>query len=662
MHDHILTDILTLLSAAVIGVLCFRLLRLPPVLGYLAVGALIGPHGFAWFVDAAEIRFIAELGVMFLMFMLGLEFSWPTLWRARGAVLGIGGGQVVVTALIGGLTAYALGLSIETSVIVGGAVAMSSTAILLKQMTDQGELNTRHGRMVVGVLLFQDLATLPFLVALPVLATAQQGLTLALLFALAKATAVFAIMVVVGRQLTSPIMHWIASSRSTEIFLLTSLLLILAAAAVADVAGLSVPLGAFLAGMVIGETPFRHQIQADIRPFQDVLLGLFFVTIGMQLDVRIVIGEWPIIFATVAAIVLIKPLIVLAVGFVARHNMAIVLRSGIALAHVGEFGLLLVSLGMREQVIKLETGQILLTAMVLSMVLAPFFVRWNYKFVRSLNLFRYREDLAAQEQQMAEAAQSLSQHVILCGFGRVGQTMARFLELEGLPYVALDLDAERIAQARASSKPVLYGDAGRFSLLEAAGVHRAQALVISFDELEMSIKIMQQVRQHCIDLPILVRIMDVADFDLLREAGATEVLPEALEASIFMGAQLLLLMGVPHSRVEEHMESVRGGEYRILLGLFRNEKAAEHSVEELQMVKLSRNMHGLGQTLAELGLRELGVEVVALRRGGIRIPRPPQEVSLRLGDILILSGRAADMADARHVLSYGPDSHTDKVC
>ena len=657
MHDHILIEILTLLSAAVIGVLCFRLLRLPPVLGYLAVGALIGPHGLAWFVDAAEIRFIAELGVMFLMFMLGLEFSWPTLWRARGAVVGIGGGQVVVTALIGGLTAYAFGLSIETSLVVGGALAMSSTAILLKQMTDQGELNTRHGRMVVGVLLFQDLATLPFLVALPVLATAQKGLTLALLIALAKATAVFAIMVVVGRQLTNPIMHWIAGSRSTEIFLLTSLLLILAAATVADVAGLSVPLGAFMAGMVIGETPFRHQIQADIRPFQDVLLGLFFVTIGMQLDVRTLIDAWPLIFAILAAIVFIKPAVVLAVGFIAHHNLAIVLRSGIALAHVGEFGLLLISLGMKEQVITLATGQILLTAMVLSMALAPLFVRWNYQFVKSLNLFRYREDLAAQEQRMAEAAHSLSQHVILCGYGRVGQSMARFLELEALPYVALDLDPERIAKAQAASKPVLYGDAGRFSLLEAAGVKRAQALVISFDELEMSIKIMQQVRQHCIDLPILVRIMDVADFDTLRDAGATEVLPEALEASIFMGAQLLLLMGVPHSRVEEHMESVRGGEYRILLGLFRNDKAsdtAEQNVAELEIVKLTRNMHGLGQTLAELGLRELGVEVIALRRGGIRIPHPAQEVSLRLGDILILSGRPADVAQVKYLLSHGP--------
>lgn len=659
MHDHLLIDILTLLSGAVVGVLGVRLLRLPPMLGYLAVGALIGPHGLAWLADAAEIRFLAELGVMFLMFMLGLEFSWPTLWRARGAVLGIGGGQVAVTALIAGFAAHAFGLRVETSVIVGGAIAMSSTAILLKQMTDQGELNTRHGRMVVGVLLFQDIATLPFLVALPVMATAQQGLASALLIAIAKAAAVFAAMVVLGRQLTNPVMHRVAGTRSAELFLLASLLLILAAAAVADAAGLSMPLGAFLAGMVLGETAFRHQIQADIKPFQDVLLGLFFVTIGMQLDMRFLINGWPTVLALLAAIVLIKPAVVLAVGFLARHNLAIALRSGIALAHVGEFGLLLVSLGMREQVLSVETGQILLTTMVLSMALAPMFVRWNYQFVRSLNLFSYRENLVTQEQQVTEAAQSLIQHVVLCGYGRVGQSLAKFLELEGLSYVALDLDPERVANARVASKPVLYGDAGRFSLLEAAGLHRARALVISFDELGMAIKILQQVRQHRVDLPILVRIMDVADLDSLRDAGATEVLPEALEASIFMGAQLLLLMGVPHSRVEEHMEAVRGGEYRLLGGLCRDDKAPNatgHAVEELQTVRLSRDMYGLGQTLAKLGLGELGVEVIALRRGGIRIPHPPQEIALRVGDILVLSGQARDLAQASYVLSQGPQS------
>lgn len=659
MHDRLLIDILTLLGAAVVGILGVRLLRLPPVLGYLAVGALVGPHGLAWFVDAAEIHFIAELGVMFLMFMLGLEFSWPTLWRARVAVFGIGGGQVALTALIGGLTAHAFGLPLDTSVIVGGAIAMSSTAILLKQMTDQGELNTRHGRMVVGVLLFQDLATLPFLVALPVMATAQQGLASALMIALGKAAAVLATMVIVGRQLTSPVMHWIAGSRSAELFLLSSLLLIFAAATVADMTGLSMPLGAFLAGMVLGETPFRHQVQADIRPFQDVLLGLFFVTIGMQLDVRFLIHGWPIVLALLAAIVLIKPVVVLAVGYLARHNLAIALRSGIALAHVGEFGLLLVSLGMHERVLPLRTGQILLTTMVLSMALAPMLVRWNYRFVTSLNLFRYRENLMSQEQQVSEAAQSLSEHVILCGYGRVGQSLARFLELEGLPYVALDLDPESVAKARARSKPVLYGDAGRFSLLEAAGLHRAQALVISFDELEMAIKILQQVRQHRVDLPILVRAMDVNDLESLRSAGATEVLPEALEASIFMGAQLLLLVGVPHSRVEEHMEAVRGGEYRLLRGLFHESvepHASAHAVEELQSVRITRDMYGLGQILGNLGLRELKVEVIALRRGGIRIPYPTQDISLRVGDILVLSGRAGDLAQARYVLSHGPEN------
>lgn len=363
--------------------------------------------------------------------------------------------------------------------------------------------------------------------------------------------------------------------------------MIVGSAAVADTAGLSMPLGAFLAGMVLGETAFRHQIQADVRPFQDVLLGLFFITIGMQLDLRVLISGWTTVLALLAAILAVKPAVVLAAGFLTRHNLAIALRSGIALAHVGEFGLLLVSLAMAEQVLSFDTGQILLTTMVLSMALAPLWVSWNYQFVQSLNLFGYRENLVTQEQQVTEAAQFLTEHVILCGFGRVGQSLARFLELERLPYVALDLDPERVAKARLASKPVRYGDAGRLSLLEAAGMHRARALVISFDELGMAIKILQQVRQHRADLPVLVRIMDVADLDSLREAGATAVLPEALEASIFMGAQLLLLMGVPHSRVAERMEAVRGGEYRLLRGFFHRDNETLPSASKNRQHRLS---------------------------------------------------------------------------
>jgi CPA2 family monovalent cation:H+ antiporter-2 len=655
MGQHLLIEILVLLALTVIVVALFRQVRLPPLIGYLLVGLLVGPNGLVLMADGAEIRFMAELGVMFLMFLVGLEFSLPVLLAARGVVFGLGGSQVAVTAVLGGAAAYFAGVPWPAAVAIGGAVAMSSTAILIKQLAEQGDLKTRHGRMIVGVLLFQDLATLPFLVAVPVLAQGDGSITVPLAMALATGAAVFLLMAVAGRWFAARLLRQIAATRSAELFLLTVLLLILGAAAIADAAGLPLALGAFLAGMVIGETPYRHHVEADIRPFQDVLLGLFFITIGMRLDPRLVIESWQTVLLLLAAIMIGKALVITALGVTSRSHPGVVLRSAISLAHVGEFGMLLMALSMMSGLIAADLGQVILAAMVLSMLLAPLLLRWSYLILHGLNLFGYREDLARQDQAVERAARELSAHVILCGYGRVGQNLARFLEVEGVSFIALDLDAERVHEAQTAGDRVLYGDAGRYSLLQAAGIDRAKVLALTFSDLPMAQKVLRQVRQHQSDLPIIVRASDVAELEVLHAAGATDVVPETMEASLVMGAQLLLLAGIPSSRVEAHATHIRGDQYRALRGIFRGTESPRGGAyaEELRALCLTENAFAVGRSLSELELADLHVRLLAVRRGAIRVPEPTLDTSFRCGDTLVLFGRPEALSRAEQMLLSG---------
>jgi len=647
MDHEILIDILLLLAVTVLVVGLFQRLRIPAIIGYLAVGVLIGPNALSWLTDAEEIHFMAELGVVFLMFMVGLEFSLPVMAASRAAIFGFGGAQVLLTGGLAAALAFAIGLPLPAAIVAGGALAMSSTAIVLRQLTEQGELATRHGRLAVSVLLFQDLAVLPFLVAIPVLAGGGGGMPLALLLALVKSALVFVAMLIAGRLLVSPVIHWVARTNSTDFFVLATLLLILAAAAAADFAGLSLAIGAFLAGMVVGETPFKNYVEEEIRPFRDVLLGLFFVTIGMQLDLPVIVASWETVTLLLMAIALGKPLLILALTPLGNTHPGVVFRTGISLGHVGEFGLLITSFALGHGLIGVSPGQPVLAAMVVSMMLAPLAIRWNGVGVKRWNFLGYRDNLERQEVRAARITEELADHVIVCGYGNYGRHLVRFLELEGVPYIALDTDADSVRRARVAHKRVLYGNAGRYTLLEAVGIGRARALAITFDEPDMALKIIQQVRPQLPDLPILVRAADVSDLDDLESAGASDVLPEALEASIQLAAQLLLILGVPHSRVEEHMDTVRGDQYRLLRGCLTSTGpgSANECPETLRAVRVTDGCRVVGLTLKDIDPQSRGITVVALRRAGIRVPEIGMDTAFRPRDMLVLAGPPAALED-----------------
>ncbi|MFZ9433049.1 MAG: cation:proton antiporter [Burkholderiaceae bacterium] len=647
------------LLAAVVGVVGFRLLKLPPMLGYLSVGVLIGPHALGLAADSTSVEYLAEFGVVFLMFVIGLEFNLPKLRSMRTLVFGLGMSQVLLTiggALIGNLMLAWLfhtfgqgwGLDWKGALVLGGAMAMSSTAIVVKLMAERLELESEHGRRVMGVLLFQDLAVVPLLVLVPALGSSAgaDGLALSLGLALVKAAVLLGVLLVGGQK----VMRWwltlVARRKSEELFVLNLLLVTLGLAWLTEHAGLSLALGAFVAGMLIAETEYKHQVETDIRPFHDVLLGLFFITIGMKLDWRPILDQWGLVLLLTLGPVLAKALLVAALAWLFRAPSGVALRTGLYLAQAGEFGFVLLTLGAEQALIDPKWVSPVLASMVLSMLATPFLILYSNAIVARL----VASDWLMQSVQLTSIAKKSMRteaHIIIAGYGRSGQNLARILEREHMPYMALDLDPDRVRQAAAAGQSVVFGDAARIQSLMAAGLARASAVVVSYHDTPSAMKILQLVREHAPQVPVLVRTIDDTDLEKLRAAGATEVVPEAIEGSLMLASHALALVGVPMRRVIRMTRDARDARYGLLRGYFHG--ADDDTVEELEQerlltVILPTAAAAIGQALGDLALPAIGVQVVSVRHAGGSVQQPADDLVLQAGDALVLSGRPEPLA------------------
>ncbi len=654
-----LEQVVILLAASVIAVTVFRRLSLPPILGYLFVGIVVGPFGLAWLDNTEDIRFLAEFGVVFLLFTLGLEFSFSQLIAMRRAVLGLGGAQVALSTLAIGAVALMFGLGWEIALILGGALAMSSTAIVIKQLTEQMEINQPHGRLSVGVLLFQDVAFIPFLILIAALSGAgENSIAMELFIALLTGAFVFAAMLGVGRWLLRPMFHEIAYTRSPELFTLTVLLVSVAAAWLTHEAGLSLALGAFLAGMMLGETEFKHQVEADIRPFRDILLGLFFITIGMllNLDTLPSILHW-VILATVALVVFKTALIT----FLARKlctDWRSSLRTGISLSQGGEFGLAVALLAISAGILTESVAQIVLATVIFTMVLAPSLVRFNGKIASKVFSGDADDERSRLQHDIATHPGGAEGHVLIIGYGRVGQNVARFLENENIDFVALDLDAVRVRTAREAGDPVYYGDATQRQVLEAADIAHARVVVITYYDTAVSMKILSIIRDMELKTPTLVRTRDDVNLERLQEAGATEVIPDTLEASLMVASHLLQLLDVPVKRIVRSIQKVRDDRYSMMRTVFRGQHALplddSHAFrEQLYSVEIAEGCHASGQSLDSLNLEDLNVSVTAVRRDGIVGKDPAPDMIVKVGDVLVLYGNPEALTQAEERIFRG---------
>jgi CPA2 family monovalent cation:H+ antiporter-2 len=554
LAEPLLIQSLVIIAASVVAIASLRRAGLPPVLGYLVAGFALGPHvlNLAGVTDQA--RFLAELGVIFLMFTVGLEFSLPVMFAARTDVFGAGALQVILTTLGAAGLAALLGAAPVAAFLIGGAVAMSSTAIVLKQLAEQGDLGTPSGRLTVGLLLFQDLATLPFLVVISAYAGGGDLQPMAIARQVALGGLTLAAAAVIGRPLFRGALAWVAGSQSPELFLLAVLLLALGAAWVAGLAGLAAPLGAFMAGVIVGESDFRHHIEDDVRPFRDVLLGLFFVTVGMGMDLRAA-GEAPLAVAGwLLVFLLFKPAVVLLIGRLRRWSRVDSLRTALSIANGGEFGLLLITQGLAVRLLPAAIAGPLLIALVVSMALAPILTARAGDLVRR---FAARQPVGG-DTELAAATQDLTGHVILCGCGRIGRPVAAALEAAKLPYVALEKDFPRFRAARAEGLRAMFADATRGGILAAAGLARARLVVLTLLSEREAERILRRIRT---DAPKVVRFANALDEDAatrLLAAGANTVFPENLAAGLGLADQALLLCGLDQAAAARVITELRG--------------------------------------------------------------------------------------------------------
>ncbi len=652
-----LQPILILLAAAVLAVAVCRFLALPPIIGYLAVGLALGPRALGAVQDDAQTRHLAEFGVVFLMFSIGLEFSLPKLRVMRREVFGLGAAQVAIT--IAGCVALALlaGGGWQAGLAIGAVVAMSSTAVVSKLLTERLELHTPHGRSIVGVLLFQDLAVVPLLILVPVLGQPAGEIGAAVAIALAKAVFVLAVLLLAGPRIMRAWFGVVARRKSTELFVLNVLLVILAMAFLTGLAGLSLALGAFLAGMLISETEYRYQVEDEIKPFRDVLLGLFFVTVGMMLDLRLVLDQ---AWFVALLLVLLTGFKFALIGALARAfgaTSGAALRTALALAQGGEFGFVLLAQAGAAGVVGDTLGQPLLAAMILSMIATPFLVGASDRIVLR---FASSEWMLRSLEMHRVAVRSLEteRHVIILGYGRNGQHVARLLDAEGVPYMALDLDPERVREAALAGDTVVFADCSRREALIAAGILRAAAVVITFAESAEAVRVLAHIQSLNPSVPVIARAREEADIVRLAAAGASEIVPEALESGLMLASHTLVWIGVPLNRVVRRMRAVRDEQYGLLRGLFHgasdDAETLESAQPRLHAVTLTGDASALGKSLAELGLDAIGVQVKAVRRpGAARRLAPADAGALQQGDVVVLLGVPERLAAAENRLLQG---------
>jgi CPA2 family monovalent cation:H+ antiporter-2 len=651
--------VLLLLAAAVMVVVLFRYLNLPPILGYLLVGAGAGPHAFNLLQAHSDANHLAEFGVVFLMFSIGLEFSLPKLYSMKRIVFGLGHAQVLLTAaLVMAGSMLFFGLHWQGAVAIGAVLAMSSTAVVSKLLVERMQLDSPHGREVMGVLLFQDLAVVPALILIPALGGSTEQLWSQLAIAALKAMVVLSLILYFGQRLMRKWFNVVARRKSNELFMLNVLLVTLGLAWVTELAGLSLALGAFVAGMLISETEYRYQVEEDIKPFRDVLMGLFFVTIGMLLDLGVVAQQGVLVLLALVLLLSIKFLVAAGMSRAFGASPGTSLRTGLWLCAGGEFGFVLLAQTGRAGLVPETNLQIVLAALVLSLVLAPLISQYADKIVlrlvpsewlmRSMHLTK-----------IASQSMFIDRHAIICGYGRNGQYLARFLEQEEITYIALDLDPERVKEAAAAGEAVVFGDAARRETLVAAGISRAAVVVVTYADTSSALRLIDMVRGLRPDVPVVVRTVDERDYDALSKAGAAEVVPESFESSIMLASHALVLIGVPVGRVLNRIREIRGKRYRLLRGIYRG---ADHLAEEgiadlhkarLHSVTLPAGAWSIGKPISDLQFGQIEVQVTAIRRRGIRAMEPDSDTVLKAEDVVVLLGEPERLGTAEERLLQG---------
>ena len=652
--QSIFAQVFALLLCAVVLVWSFKRVGLPPILAYLLTGVLAGSHGIGWMSDSHEIHFMAELGIVFLLFSLGLEFSVAKLMAMRNVVFGLGSLQVIITTVIGMLLLHFMHYGWVGSFVIASLIALSSTAVVVKLLKESGSLKTRHGQLAIGMLLFQDIAVVPLLIAFPLISSASNHeLAMALLFAFAKGALVCVLLWAIGKWLLPKIFNEIALVRTDELFVLSTLVVALCAGALTYSFGLSMALGAFLAGMMLGESQYRHQLEAEIRPFRDILMGLFFVTVGMQLNIPYVLSQFFYVIIALIAVLVIKVLVIVAIAQLMGERKRDAWGAGIMIWQMGEFGFVLVALASKHQLLNANTVSFLIALGVLSMALTPYLIGKTAKILNLLGI-----EKGVPEEPKSYNVDDLQDHVVIFGYAGWGKPLPVFYAPEAIPYIAIERDPQIVQDAQIAGDPVLFGHAAQKTLLRSAHINQARLVIITFDDFEQTQVAVDAIRRHSEEIKILVRMKDDSHMEQLKSMGVAEVVPESLEASLMLVSHVLYMSGVPMRRIFRRVSKERENRYPYLHGFFAGNSGdisdnKGERLEYLHAIALPENAFAVEKTIAELELNTKRVDITALRRNGEEIAQPDEQTTLRANDVLLLKGKPRRVERAEQFLLDG---------
>lgn len=644
-----LKDLLVLLFFAIVCVVIFRRLRLSNIVAYLFTGFVLGPSLLDFLNSYHEIELIAEFGIVFLMFSLGLEFSLDKLLSMRRSVFGVGALQVIVSFSLFYWLSHFFSLSWQQSFTVAGVLTMSSTAVIVKVLSDQQRLHSESSKLTIAILLFQDLAVVPFLIIIPIIAMPElEGrLLLELSFAFIKGAFAIVVLLAVGRWLLPYFFHEIAKVRFDEVFILSTLFISLLASVFTQYLGLSMALGAFLAGMMLAESHYRHQILSDIRPFKDILMAMFFVSIGTLLDAQILANNLSTLFILVLAVIAAKVLTITIAALCMKERFSTSLEVGIALAQMGEFGFILVALASKYGLLDDELASIILAAGVLSMSLTPLLVQYSQKISREVRhhsekVFGFNKTLPGQH----------TDHIIICGYGRVGQIVSRFLKMESLPFIVLDRDPMRVREALEGGEKVEFGDASHRDILLVAGLIKAKLLIITFDDLQRSKALLDIIRPINPNIKVLVRTKNDEGLSQLKAAGATAVVPEVLEGGLMMVSHVLLLSGISHSKIMTRMDEERKAQYENLHGFYYGEvnqdKPCTWPVEKLHAVRIPSLSQIVGEPILSFKMQSVEIKNIH-RKDGVNVEIDSKSY-FESEDLVLLLGDKKNLKKAEEIL------------
>lgn len=659
MDFSFFNQLLVIFFLSVVCIAVFHRLRISDTLAYLVAGLILGPTATGFIDRSFDISLLAEIGVVFLLFSLGLEFSLSKVLAMRKIVFGLGGLQVLISTVLIGFCGLLLGFSPAGALVMAAGLSLSSTAIVSKELSRRNEIRSDHGQLAIGTLIFQDIAAVFFLILVPAIGGfGKSGLAMSLLISLIKGSLFVFLMLMLGRRVMPKIFHEIAKARSEELFVLTAIVVALLAAWLTHLLSLSMALGGFIAGMMLGESHYRHQIEADIRPFRDILLGLFFVSIGLMLDLNQFLNQWHLILLASAGLIVFKTVLVSQLSYFVFPDRKAAVRTGLSLAQGGEFCFALVALAANNHFLSAHTSSLILSVTIVSMAVTPLLIRYSETIAeRLIGKRKKRLTMTSSADRIRQETETMNNHILICGYGRVGQAISRFLDKEGLPFAVLDDDPLHVREATRASMPVFYGDCQRQELLEATGLKRARLVVICINDSLNAHATLKKIRSINPDIPILIRTRNDGMMDILKQDGATEVFPEVLESSLLIVSRVLHLLGHNKLAIAQRIDAVRRQHYSILHGSFLGTSEALHDLDGnpqqfLHAVTLPEKAYAVGKRLSEISLGKTGVYVQKLTRANNSVPLcndPP----LHPDDIVLINGTPKQIEHAETILFSG---------